>query len=115
MKSGDFSQEVSGPHFQEAIRDIHNHDFVQLTFHPKPGLIAKAPVHKHRMWKEYKGQAYDPAEYDKVDGYWDHEHCGICWFKILDGHTYWANKDAVKLLCDACYQEYEKRRGNLLS
>jgi hypothetical protein len=109
MKSGEFNVEISETHFRAAIADILDYNFVQRTFHPRPALIATKPVSGHRMWKEFKGEPFDPNEFQKLDGYWDHEHCSICWFRIVDGHTYWENTDAVKILCDACYEEYKKR------
>jgi hypothetical protein len=78
------------------------------TFHPRSALSAAKPVKGHRTWKEFKGDPFDPNEFQKADGYRDHEHCSICWFRIVDGHTYWQNADAVKILCDACYEEYQK-------
>jgi hypothetical protein len=109
MKSGQFDAEVSREYFHAAIADIHNHEFVQRTFHPRPALIVKELVNGHRMSKEFKGEIFDPNKFDKVEGHWDHEHCSICWFKIVEGYTYWENKDSVKLLCDACYEEYKKQ------
>ncbi len=26
----------------------------------------------------YTGQEFDPAEFEVVEGGWDHEHCGVC-------------------------------------
>lgn len=56
------------------------------------------------MSTDYRGQPYDQSEFDLVEGRWDHEHCGICWFTITDGFTYWENADRIKLLCDACHE-----------
>ena len=109
MKSGEFNVEISEEHFLAAIADILDRNFVHRTFHPRSALIAKKPVSGHRMWKEHRGEAFDSNEFKKVDGYWDHEHCSICLFKIVAGHTYWENTGAVKILCDACYEEYKKR------
>ena len=75
MKYGEFKIEISDQHFLTAIADILDPNFVQRTFHPRPALIAKKPVSGHRLWKEYKGEPFDPNEFDKVEGYWDHEHC----------------------------------------
>jgi hypothetical protein len=58
------------------------------------------------MWKEFKGEAFDEAEFTKVEGYWDHEHCSVCWFDIEDGYTFWSNKGGVTLLCDECHAAF---------
>ncbi len=71
MKSGEFNIEISEDHFRAAIADILDRNFVQRIFHPRPALIAKKPVSGHRMWKEHKGEAFDPNEFEKVDGYWE--------------------------------------------
>src|ERR1700722_17646613 len=104
MKSGEPNYDRNEPAVTEAFSRIKNRDFIQIEFHPKAALVKREPMNGLRMWKEYKGEPFDEAEFTKVEGYWDHEHCSVCWFDIEDGHTYWSNKGGVTLLCDECYQ-----------
>ncbi len=104
MKSGDLDIPFNEASFQKAIQGIRDLNFTQRTFHPKAALIAKELVNGSRLCKEYKGGDFDQNEFEKKDAFWDHEHCAICWFKILDGHTYWQNQGAVTILCDACHE-----------
>ena len=81
-------------------------DFDQVDFSSSPALISKKLVKGHRMWKAYKGGNYNQEEFDLVEGLWDHEHCSLCEFKIMDGHTYWHNEDRIQLLCDECHDHF---------
>ena len=106
MRSGDRSLDRNEPYCRDEFEEISDREFSQTVFHPYPALVSKAPVNGHRMWKAHYGGDYNKEKYDLVKGKWDHEHCSICRFKIIDGYSYWENKNKVKLLCDECYDFY---------
>jgi hypothetical protein len=55
----------------------------------------------------YDGKPYDETRFRLVSGGWDHEHCYICWAKVLPGDEWWAtlppNYDDDIGLCLDCY------------
>ena len=58
------------------------------------------------MSRAYRGEPFDPEEYELQDGGWDHEHCDVCRATVEDGTAYWPNVDPVVGhvdLCEACY------------
>ncbi len=55
-------------------------------------------------WVPYRGQPFDPAAWEVVEGGWDHEHCDVCYARVADGMAYWANTGPEHVdLCPACY------------
>ena len=59
-----------------------------------------------RFWAPFRGQAFDPREFEVVEGGWDHEHCDVCHARIADGDAYWSNghEDGGHVdLCEECY------------
>ena len=70
-------------------------------FHPGPGLWNE----DRTFLKLYRGQKYDPTKWKLVEGAWDHEHCTVCGFTIVDGHSFWHTGEGW-CLCDACYEYY---------
>lgn len=108
MRSGDSSIDRNHDYYRIRYDEILDKVFVKKLFNPFPALVSRFPVNGHRMWKPYYGGDYDKNEYDLIDGMWDHEHCSICDFKIIDGHTYWTNANLVRLLCDECYKYFTK-------
>lgn len=80
--------------------------FVQKTFRPYPCLLMIEPLNEEggSIWKPYRGEPYDPGVYELIPGGWDHEHCDVCFAKIIDGDVYWANEGPEHVdLCTACY------------
>jgi hypothetical protein len=98
MKSGDYTDPRDSEYYRKAFSEIQDRLFEQLTFWQRPALVSK----DKRLITEYKGQPYNKEEFDLVEGMWEHEHCEVCWFKIMPGHTYW--KNSRMQLCDACYE-----------
>ena len=79
--------------------------FVQRTFHPYPCLVIE-PLNDEggSLWKPYRGEPFDPAVYELIEGGWDHEHCDVCYAHIVDGNEYWANDGPEHVdLCIVCY------------
>ena len=109
MKSGDFTISRDDSSYQNEFAAIGDRTFRQRTFHNSPALVTRDTANGIRQWIEYKGSSYDPATSHVVEGMWDHEHCSICFFSILDGMTYWENSNRIKLLCDACHEALIKR------
>ena len=100
MKSGDYSISRDDEYHRDEFAEIVDRRFSQRTFASHAALVAKEAVDGCKMWTDYQGQPFDPSSTSLVEGMWDHEHCSVCLFKIKDGHTYWENRDRIKLLCD---------------
>jgi hypothetical protein len=100
MKSGDFSISRDDDYYRNEFTETVDREFVQRTFASMPALVAN----DGHSWREYTGQPFEASQFHVVDGMWDHEHCSVCLFTIKDGHTYWENRNRIKLLCDACYE-----------
>ena len=56
--------------------------------------------------KPYHGEPFDEAVWSLIPGGWDHEHCSLCFNRIVDGMIYWANRGEVNILCDDCRDHY---------
>jgi len=71
----------------------------------RSALVARAG---NRM-RLYTGQSYDPAEYELVEGVWDHDHCEICMATISNDNYKDEIRDACTngrdWLCRACYEK----------
>jgi hypothetical protein len=94
MKSGNNSIDRDNKQFREALLAITDRQFEQRTFSSRPALITKKPASDPRVLHEiqdYRGQHYDPSNFEFVEGLWDHDHCSECGFEITAGHTYWEN------------------------
>ena len=104
----------------EELASFRRCTFARRVFTTYPSLWAKSPLSNNELppdsrdeeteWhasKPYNGEPFDPEEWELRDGGWDHEHCNVCYFKIIDGVSYWPNIDPVKGgqvdLCEACY------------
>lgn len=105
-RSGESNINRDQEYYRRTWDEILDKTFTQTIFHSYPALVSKELVNGHRMWQPYCGAEYDKSKYDLVEGMWDHEHCSICNFKILDDHTYWFNAGRVRLLCDECRDYY---------
>lgn len=103
MRSGETDIDRNHEYYRTTYDEIKDKEFTPFIFTSIPALRLKDPVDKHRMVKPYKGGDYDKKKYDLIEGMWDHEHCCICFFKILPGYTYWSNADEIDLLCDECH------------
>lgn len=81
---------------------ITSMDFVNHVFVPTPSLKSRKPIDGGWFSEaQFCGQAYDPAAYDVVPGGWDHDHCGVCFWRIEEGDSYWKNSQGI-ILCDRC-------------
>ena len=107
-RTGESYIDRSDKYYKRTWDEIVDKTFSQSIFHSYPALVCKELVNGHRMWKPYDGKEYDKDKYDLVKDIWDHEHCSICNFKILDGHTYWFNKKRIRILCDECHDYFKK-------
>jgi hypothetical protein len=106
----DYSGIWGNPFYDDHAKEIASFDFVHKEFAPKPGLVSPASDAGGTVIEPYSGQPFDPEEKRLVQGVWDHEHCGVCFYSIGEGETYWENTDHF-ILCDACYDHYVRRRG----
>jgi hypothetical protein len=73
---------------------------MQRTFASTPALVAN----DGHIWRKYTDQPFDASKFHVVEGMWDQEDCSVCFFTIKDGHSYWENRNRIKLLCDACHE-----------
>ena len=108
MKSGhdDYSNYWGNPFYDEVYEEIQDHGpFVKKVFHPMPALRAHNDAKGYTEMRPYEGGHYDSSQYELLPNAWKHEHCKVCFFRIEDGHSYWANEDE-DFLCDACYEHY---------
>ena len=91
----------------QQMADVVDRQFTQRTFHVYPSLRAKRPVDGWIQSKPYHGEQFDETDWSLTPGGWDHEHCFLCYARISDGMTYWANDREVNILCDYCHKHYE--------
>ncbi len=91
--------------------------FARRVFVSYPSLRSIKPMGDEdddETWhlsKPYTGEPFNPEEYELLEGDWDHEHCDVCWAKIVDGISYWSNVGAgigQVDLCEACYTRVTK-------
>ena len=108
MRSGDYSISYDDEFYRNEFARIMDRHFEQRSFSIRSALVSKQPVNGNRIIKDYHGGDYDKSIFDLVENMWDHEHCSVCYFKIKDGYTYWENKDGIILLCDACYEAFDR-------
>lgn len=114
MKSGyDKYDGIWGnPYYDKEVASLKSMIFTRRVFSKAPALVA---VHASNGWREeceYKGQTFDPKEWQLAANRWDHQHCCICQFSISEGMTYWATADDRRVLCDACHGHYMKNEIN---
>jgi len=112
MKSGDFSTPRDDAYYRQEFAKIADAHFECRTFSTRPALVSKDLVNGHRVTKDYHGEPYDLAAFDLVGRAWDHEHCSVCYFSIRNGHSYWENGKRIVLLCDACFEAFQKRNNS---
>ena len=82
--------------------------FERRVFASHPCLQSIEPSDEYggRFWEPFRGQAYDPLQFELVDGGWDHEHCDVCHARIGDGDAYWSNGHEAGGhvdLCEECH------------
>jgi len=83
-------------------------DFVRKVFSCEPAMVKRELEHGMRMWAKYDPATYTEKEYEIVPGMWDHEHCSVCWHKILEGKPFWQNSQD-HILCVSCNATFQKR------
>jgi hypothetical protein len=102
----------------EELATFRRCTFARRVFASYPTLWAKTPMHadelpppsrdggEWHMSRPYRGEPFDPEEYELREGGWDHEHCDVCSATVEEGMSYWPNvdPDAGHVdLCEACY------------
>jgi hypothetical protein len=94
------------------LERIHNSEWHFATWERRPALVARAGG---RM-RLYTGQDYDAAEYELVEGVWDHDHCEICNATISNDNYKDEIRDAYtnskNWLCPACHQRVVVEKSN---
>ena len=61
----------------------------------------------NRVSEIYHGETFDGTKFRLVRGGWDHEHCYLCWAKVLPRNEWWVTHppnfvDEIGLCLD-CY------------
>lgn len=83
--------------------------FVRRVFAPYASLRSVQPLGDGEGWhvsRPYHGEAFNPEEFELVEGGWDHEHCNLCGARIEGGDAYWPNEEKAGGhvdLCQKCY------------
>lgn len=115
MRSGESTINRDDDYYRTRFNEINDKHFVRKTFISIPALITRQPVNGHRLWIPFHGDDYDREQFDIVNDTWEHEHCSICFFKIDVDYTYWASKKRSSVLCDECYDAFERHTERRLS
>lgn len=89
-------------YYQSGLANIGAKDFVNKAFEARPSLVRRHPRDGWYEEREYKGGDYDADEFKLLPGGWDHEHCGVCGWRIEPGDSYWENSEQF-ILCDRCH------------
>jgi hypothetical protein len=101
----------------EQLATFRRCTFARRVFATYPSLWAKKPMDsgdlppdsrdgEWHMSRPYRGEPFDPEEYELREDGWDHEHCDVCWAHIEPGDAYWPNVDEATGhvdLCERCY------------
>jgi len=103
MRSGEAGIDRNDEYYRPRYEEIPDKQFAQETFRPIPALVSRKRIHGHGMWKPYHSGEYDKETYELVQNMWDHEHCSVCNYKILQDHTCWLNNNAARILCNECH------------
>jgi hypothetical protein len=87
------------------VRTLH---FVRHTFTGRDMLKALQPNEAgYYASCIHHGGQFDPTRWCLVRGGWDHEHCYVCWAKVLPGAEWWtthpANFEDEIGLCLDCF------------
>jgi hypothetical protein len=80
---------------QESEAFVRTLRFVRRPYSDQDMLLALEPNDAgYYASRVYHGEPFDPAQYRVVRGGWDHEHCYLCWAKVLPGEEWWATQPA---------------------
>jgi hypothetical protein len=87
---------------------IRTQRFVRQPYTNKDMLVAREPNEAgYLVSGVYQGEPFDETRFRLVREGWDHEHCYLCWAKVLPGDVWWATKpanyDNEIGLCVDCY------------
>ncbi len=92
-------------HMRTLARDSRQKEWSKRKWTPSPALVGKGP---QGMATKYKGQQYDPEQYELVHDGWDHDHCLFCWQSICDcggeNCTSIGFTDGDDWICESCHQ-----------
>ena len=102
MRSGQPITNWGDEYYQSSLTAIKNFEFTNHVFQDGPALVSRPDGSGWKSGTPYRGQEFDPAKADVVEGAWDHDHCYVCGWRLESGDSYWANRDGVTL-CDVCH------------
>jgi hypothetical protein len=105
VRAGEVSAEATRREKEAFVRTLR---FVRRPYSDKDMLLALEPNDAGFYSSHaYHGEVFDPTQYRVVRGGWDHEHCFLCWAKVLPGGEWWAahpdNFEDEIGLCLDCY------------
>lgn len=92
---------------EEFVRTLR---FVRQPYAAQDMLIAREPTEDgYYVSEAYHGQRFDKSRFRVVRGGWDHEHCYLCWAKVMPGDEWWATEapghDGEIGLCAECHAQ----------
>ena len=96
---------LTDPKFAEPLGERPRLDFALKTFAVAPAMVKKKPVTGHRLWSKLDPERFNEEEHEIVEGKWDHEHCAVCWERIVAEAEYWENSEK-HILCPKCHSEF---------
>jgi hypothetical protein len=104
-RAGEVHAEATRREDEAFVRTLQ---FVRRTYGGQDMLIALEPNEAgYYASRVYHGEPFDPTRSRVVRGGWDHEHCYLCWAKVLPGEEWWAthpaNFENEIGLCLDCY------------
>jgi hypothetical protein len=105
QRAHDVHAEATRREMEAFVRTLR---FVRCPFSNQDMLLALEPNEAgYYVSAIYHGEPFDPTRYRVVRGGWDHEHCYLCWAKVLSGEEWWVAHPATGEneigLCLDCY------------
>ena len=111
MKSGydNYTRIWGNPYYDDEAVTLKDMSFGQRLFTKWPALVSIQVKDGFRSQIKYNGQIFDPKRWRLDPKGWNHEHCHVCQFSIIEGMTYWSASDDRYILCDACHEHYRDK------
>ena len=68
------------PYIDRLVARLRQSRWNLETWRPSAALFSK----NGRLSAKFRGQPYDPQQYELVPDGWEHDHCPFCWATICD-------------------------------
>ena len=87
---------------RDAVDSCRSRSWTYAVWRPRSALVDRSGG-----VREYTGQAFDPVDFELVEGGWTHDHCEICWSSLHESedsvHGAGFTADGRTWLCSECY------------